>query len=82
MTVTIQFSTPEDFKLVEPLLRFFKEHGVPVQVAADRLPTPKKTEKKPKGAGKKLHGIVRLPDDFDYKAFMASELLNKHTGNG
>jgi hypothetical protein len=83
MTVTIQFNSPEDFKLVEPLLRLFKEHGVRVQVADDLPSAAKKLENKPKRKGKKLHGIVRLPDDFDYKAFMASELLSKHAaGNG
>lgn len=80
MTVTIQFNSPEDFKLVEPLLRLFKEYGVRVQVAADLPSAAKKPENKPNEAGRKLHGIVRLPEDFDYKAFMASELLSKHAG--
>jgi len=83
MTVTIQFNTPEDFKLVEPLLRLFKEHGVRVQVAADLPSAAKKSERKAKGTSRNLHGIVQLPNDFDYKAFMASELLSKHAaGNG
>lgn len=83
MTVTIQFNTPEDIKLVEPLLRLFKEHGVRVQVAANLSSAAKKPVNKPKEAIRKLHGIVRLPEDFDYKAFMASELLSKHVaGDG
>jgi hypothetical protein len=82
MTVTIQFNTPEDFKLVEPLLRLFKEYGVRVQVATD-LPSEKKTQgKKPTDPDKKLHGIIRLPEGFDYKSFMANELLEKHAKNG
>ncbi|MEO6758255.1 MAG: hypothetical protein ABIO24_02295 [Saprospiraceae bacterium] len=70
MTVPIQFNQPEDFKLVEPLLRLFKEQGVRVQVAADLPSVQAKSGKKPQGVAKRLPGILHLPEGFDYKIFM------------
>lgn len=81
MTVTIQLNNSEDFKLLEPLLRLIRESGVRVHISSEmKLENGK--QKSPGGLADKLHGIVSLPADFDYKAFMADELLKKRTGNG
>jgi len=81
MTVTIQLNNSEDFKLLEPLLRLIRESGVKVQVSSEMKPENGKP-KSPGGLADKLHGIFSLPADFDYKSFMADELLKKHTANG
>jgi hypothetical protein len=81
MTVTIQLNSAEDFKLLEPLLRLIRESGVKVHVSSEMKPENGKL-KSPGGLVDKLHGIVSLPADFDYKSFMADELLKKHTANG
>jgi len=77
MTVTIQLNSAEDFKLLEPLLRLIRESGVKVQVSSEMKPENGKPNS-PGGLADKLHGIVSLPADFDYKTFMADELLKKH----
>ena len=80
MTVTIQLNSAEDFKLLEPLLRLIRESGVKVQVSSEMKPE----NSKPKSLGglaDKLRGIVSLPADFDYKSFMADELLKKHAAS-
>ncbi len=78
MTVTIQINTPEDFKLMEPLLRLIREQGGAIQVSTDSLAKSENPVKKSKGLAERLHGIVNLPNSFDYKTFMAAELLKKH----
>ncbi len=81
MTVTIQLNNSEDFKLLEPLLRLIQESGVKVHISSEVKPENGKP-KSPAGLADKLHGIVSLPADFDYKSFMADELLKKHAANG
>lgn len=81
MTVTIQLNNTEDLKLLEPLLRLFRESGVHVHVSSEVKPengnpTP------PGDLTNKLHGIISLPAGFDYKSFLADDLLKKHAVNG
>lgn len=67
MTVTIQLNSTEDFKLLEPLLRLIRESGVKVHISQEIKPENGKP-KPPAGLTDKLHGIVSLPAEFDYKS--------------
>ena len=65
MTVTIQLNSAEDLKLLEPLLRLFRESGVHIHVSSEMKPENGKP-KSPDGLADKLHGIISLPADFNY----------------
>jgi hypothetical protein len=80
MTVTIQFNTADDLKLLEPMLSLFRESGVKVHVSPEMKTRNGKPS--PSGIAEKLHGIISLPADFDYKSMLADELLKKHNSAG
>jgi hypothetical protein len=82
MTITIQINTAEDVKALESLLPIFKKHGVTVHLMDGTSPSTGKTPKMRLEAFRKLHGIIDLPENFDYKAFISDELMKKHGAHG
>jgi hypothetical protein len=87
MVVTIQFQTPEDFKWIEPLMELLKKSNVKVDFKGSQSPkrgngknTPKKTTATP--ITEQLQGVIKLPEDFDYKSFMGEELQKRYLANG
>lgn len=87
MVVTIQFQSIEDLQWVEPLMQLLKNANVKVKFKG----STNKKQAEAKGLPRKLtgtpitdqlQGIISLSDDFDYKSFMADELLKKYAPNG
>jgi hypothetical protein len=82
MTITIQINTAEDVKALESLMPIFKKHGVTVHLMDNTFPSTGKTPNMRLEAFRKLHGIIDLPENFDYKAFISDELMKKHGAHG
>lgn len=78
MTVSFQLNTPEELSLITSMLLQLKQSGIPIQVIEPNLSIKKGQPRSSKGIAKRLHGIIKLPTDFDYKSFIADELLAKH----
>ena len=86
MTISIQLQTSDDLKLVEPLLEMLRKFEMNVSITSDLMPTDKKkssnTNRPEPSIIEQLHGVIQLPEDFDYKSALASELLQKHGVHG
>ena len=82
ITITIQINTAEDVKALESLLPIFKKHGVTVHLMDSTSPSTGKTPDMRLEALHKLHGIIDLPENFDYKSFIADELMKKNGAHG
>jgi hypothetical protein len=87
MVVTIQLQNAEDLQWIEPLMQLLKKANVKVKFKGSSnvkrvgaKPSVKKQATTP--ITEQLQGIISLPNGFDYKAFMADELLKKHAPNG
>lgn len=87
MVVTIQFQTPEDFKWIEPLMQLLRQSNVKVDFKGSSSikrvstkGTPKKKAATP--ITEQLQGVIKLPENFDYKTFMGDELQQKYLANG
>ena len=83
MTITIQLNKEEELKLLKPLLAMLREADVSIQVLPEHsAKTASLGAQSNKASGKisdKLHGILQLPADFDYKAIIADGLQQKHS---
>jgi hypothetical protein len=77
MTVTFEVHDAEEMKLIANLLSQLDKLGVPVHVVKPKT-TAKKAKRPEPGIAKKLHSIVKLPEGFDYKIFIADEILSRH----
>lgn len=78
MTITIHFEAPEDLKFMEPLLLLMRQSGINPQLNFQK----KANQKKPTGnITDRLHGILTLPNTFDYRAFLVEERLKDQRGN-
>ena len=87
MTISIQLQTSDDLKLVEPLLKMLRQFEMNVSITSESIvPASKKKSSRitrPKaGIVERLHGVIQVPEDFDYKSILASELLQKHGVHG
>lgn len=87
MVVTIQFQSVEDLQWVEPLLQLLKKTNAKVKFkgsTSGKRDSSKSTPsiKSDTSITEQLQGIISLPTDFDYKEFMADELLKKYAVNG
>lgn len=80
MTVSFQLHNAEELNILTAVLIQLKQAGIPVQVIQTERTVP--ILKKTPFEVSHLYGIIRLPTNFDYKAFMAdtvaTELLKKH----
>ena len=77
MTASFQLHNAEEINLLSSLLLQLKKAGIHIQVI--HPDTAAKHQKKiNSGITERLYGIVKLPLDFDYKSFLANELLTKH----
>ncbi len=77
MTISFQIHNTEEMNLIASLLLQLKQSGVAINIVSPDFPQrPKKAINT--GISKRLHGVIQLPVNFDYKSFMATELLSKH----
>lgn len=77
MTVSFQVHNTEELNLITSMLLQLKQSGVSIQVVQPDVPVKHQVEKYA-GITERLYGIVKLPANFDYKSFIANELLTKH----
>ncbi len=86
MTISIQLQTADDLKLMEPLLQLLRQFEVNVKITSgSSISRQKKSarSKRPEaGIVERLHGVVQIPDGFDYKTALTTELLNKYGVHG
>lgn len=85
MTISIQLQSTDDPKVLETLLKMLDQFEVNVHVLPGSSGTEKTSVRKsgtPKKITTRLHGIIRLPNDFDYKSELAKGLFDKYGLHG
>ena len=85
MTISIQLQSTDDPKVLETLLKMLDQFEVKVHVVPGPSGTGKKSARKGRGDKKiaaRLHGIIQLPKDFNYKSELEKELFNKYGLHG
>ena len=82
MTVTIQLNSQEEYKLIEPLLKFIKEQGVTISMPKNPRFKQTPVVKTTSSNISRHRGIIQLPDQFDYKSFKANEFLTSDEQRG
>ena len=83
MEITIHLQSTDDLKLMGPLLELLRQAEVGIKIKpAKKVAKSQISASKQANLTEKLHGIVRLPAEFDYKNFMADALLKKYAPHG
>jgi hypothetical protein len=72
MTVTFQIDKAEEVLWIEKLLKMIPSTSIHIEVESSL------SKVKPLGLAQKLHGIIDLPKDFDYKKTLGDALSEKY----
>ena len=80
MTITIKLNTPDELRLLQPMMQLLQQSGVSIRVPQQ----PKKEKRKEKSIEEKLsiverlHGVIKVPDDFDFDKELLEAISKKH----
>ena len=86
MTISIQLQATDDLKMLEPLLQMLRQFEVNVEIKPGptraRRKKPVRSDRSTTDLIERLHGVVRLPEGFDYKSAIATKILDKYGVHG
>lgn len=81
MEINIKLHIPKDSKVIESLLQLLLRSDVEVQInerTSEKEDQQLSSLPPSDNITDRLHGVISLPADFDYKSALADELLRKY----